>query len=228
MARRRRQELAQKRRSVRQKQLLIGGSIAVAIVAVALFLYYVVLVPKAELPDGVDTAYAEMSQSVTSEGYGVLGEATAPVEVREYSSFACPHCKDLQPQIKSLLPYIAEGQVRLVFIPIYNIAGEGAEEGAKAAICAGQQGKFFEMHDTMFYWQGRFGYGSRRIADAAEQLDLDVDQFSDCYGSGDTEDLSRRGRAEFDARGYTGTPVVLVNGNISGNVVGDVEALLGS
>lgn len=223
----RRQELNQQRKQKRQKQLVIGViSLAILLVVVAV-LYFIILKPEAELPSGVETAYEGLPQTVTSQGYGILGSQAAPIVVKEYSSFACPHCKDLQPEIKSLKPYIADGSVQLVFVPIYNIAGEGADEGARAAVCAGEQGKFFEMHDTMFHWQGRYGYGARRIESAADKLGLNVDEFMTCYNSSETKELVRGGRAEFDSRGFTGTPVVTVNDSVSGSVYADVTNLLG-
>lgn len=227
-----RQRRAQRRKKQQMKQIVIGSSIAAVVVVVALLVYYVVLDRDAPLPDGVMTVYADIPQANGNsangqEAYvGILGDPTAPIEVREYSSFACPHCKDLQSTIKQLLPYIKDGTVKLVFVPIYNIAGLGANEGAKAAICAGEQDKFFEMHDVMFYWQGRENYGTRLVRSAAEKLGLDTGAFMDCYNSSRVDTLVRQARAEFGNRGLTGTPTVFVNGRQSSNIIGDVEALL--
>ncbi|MCB9435541.1 MAG: thioredoxin domain-containing protein [Anaerolineales bacterium] len=231
-SRKQRQKRAEKRKKQQMKQMIIGVSAVAVVVVVALFVYYILLDRTAPLPDGVDTAYAGLPQTTGNsengepEYVGILGDPTAPIEVREYSSFACPHCKDLQSTIKQLEPYIEDGTVKLVFVPIYNIAGLGANEGAKAAICAGEQGKFFEMHDVMFYWQGRENYGTRLIRSAADQLGLDVDTFSDCFNSSRIDRLVREASSEFRGRDLTGTPSVFVNGNLSSNLIGDVEALL--
>lgn len=231
-SRKQRQKRAEKRKKQQMQQMIIGVSAVAAVIVVALFVYYVVLDRTAPLPDGVETAYAELpqtngnSENGEPEYVGILGDPTAPIEVREYSSFACPHCKDLQSTIKQLVPYIEDGTVKLVFVPIYNIAGLGANEGAKAAICAGEQGKFFEMHDVMFYWQGRENYGTRLIRSAAEQLDLDGDTFSDCFNSNRIDRLVREASSEFRDRGLSGTPSVFVNGTLSRDIIGDVEALL--
>jgi protein-disulfide isomerase len=173
--RRKRQETVQKRKQERVQKTIVYGSIVGVLILAALFLYYVVLDTTAPIPDGVLTAYEGIPQSMTNDGYGVLGDPTAPIEVVEYSSFGCPHCKDLQSEIKSLLPFIRDGEVRLTFVPIYNVSPPGADEGARAAVCAGRQGKFFEMHDVMFIWIGSTGYGYRNILSASLQLELDVD-----------------------------------------------------
>lgn len=231
--RRRRQENAERRKQEQVQKTIIYGSIVGVLILAAAFVYYVVLDTTAPIPDGVLTEYEGIPQSMTNESYGVLGDPTAPIEVVEFSSFACPHCKDLQPEIKSLLPEIRNGNVRLTFVPIYNISGEGADQGARAAVCAGRQGKFFEMHDVMFHWQGSTGYGNRNIRSAAEQLELDVDSFMDCYGSDEVENIVVAAEAFFDSEmgrlGQTkATPRVTVNGAISGpgQVYSDVEALV--
>ncbi len=227
MAKRRREERAARRRKQQQQQFIVGASIVGVVILVGALAYYLISNREASFPDEILTAYEGFDQSMAGEGYaGVLGSPDAPIEVREFSSFLCPACLNLQSDIERLHPYIEEGQVRLVFIPIWNIAGPAADPSARAAICAGQQDKFFEMHDVMFYWQGRESYGGGQIESAADQLGLDTDEFSDCFDSSDTRQLVRQGRAEFDGFGFTGTPSVLVNGQRSNNVIGDVEALL--
>lgn len=229
--RRRRQETVQKRQQQRVQKLIIYGSIAGVLILAAAFIYFVVLDTTAPIPDDVLAKYEDVPQSMTAEGYGVLGSTTAPVEVVEFSSFACPHCKTLQSEIESLLPYIEEGNVRLTFVPIYNIAGEGADEGARAAVCAGRQGMFFEMHDVMFHWQGRTGYGNRNLRSAADQIGLDVDAFMDCHNSDEVNELvqnaERYFRAEMARLGTSvGTPRVTVNGVLSDNILNDVLAII--
>jgi protein-disulfide isomerase len=231
--RRRRQETVQKRRQERAQKTIIYGSIVGVLILAALFIYYVVLDTTAPIPDDVDTTYEGIQQSMTNDGYGVLGDPTAPIEVVEFSSFACPHCKELQSEIKSLLPFIRDGEVRLTFVPIYNIAGTGADEGARAAVCAGRQGMFFQMHDVMFHWQGSTGYGNRNIRSAADQIGLDVDTFMDCYEADATEELVRDAetffRVEMQRFGQTiGTPRITVDGTLSGpgQVYSDVDALV--
>ena len=231
--RKKRQQTVQKRKQERIQKTIVYGSIVGVLILVAVFVYLVVLDRTAPIPDGVLTAYEGIPQSMTDQGFGVLGDPSAPIEVMEFSSFGCPNCKNLQPEMKSLLPEIENGNVRLTFVPIYNIAPPGADEGARAAVCAGRQGKFYEMHDVMFHWQGSTGFGNRNIKSAAEQLDLDVDAFMDCYGSDEVVDIVRGAEAFFGSEmqrlGVTkATPRITVDGNSSSpsQIYSDVEALI--
>jgi protein-disulfide isomerase len=197
----------------RQKQLLVigAGTIVVIVVAVLLVIQFRPLdVP---LTDDWDTKYAELTQGYSSDGYPQLGEATAPIEVREYSSFTCPACNQLHDtDINQILEYVASGDVRIVYVPINNIGGSGADESARAGYCAAEQGKFWEMHDILFHWQELVGYSERRLKLAAEEIGMDADEFGSCLDSGETRDKIQAGMREFRERGLNSTPSVFLNG----------------
>ena len=78
------------------QRLITGGIIAVALVAVIVFIVLIVNAPaEAPIPDGALTRYDGIQQTRTQpEGYPRLGDPNAPVQVAEYSSFDCPHCRD--------------------------------------------------------------------------------------------------------------------------------------
>jgi protein-disulfide isomerase len=191
--------------------LLIGVGIVVVIIVG--FLIFDRLRPlDVPLPDGYDTKYDNFPQSTTEEGYALLGNPNAPIEVREYAAFGCPHCGDLhKSDIDPLLKYIESGDAKLVYIPISNIAAN-AEETARAGVCALEQGRFWEMHDIMFYWQQRVSSTERRLKEAADKIGLDTDQFNKCFNSANTDNVLNRALNEFASRGLTGTPSVYVNG----------------
>ncbi|WP_218021353.1 DsbA family protein [Nocardia crassostreae] len=79
------------------------------------------------------------------------GGVNAPVVMIEYSDFQCPYCKQFaqhtEPQL--VQKYLDSGQLRIEW---RNVAFFGAESelAARAAWAAGQQGKFWEMHDLLF------------------------------------------------------------------------------
>jgi protein-disulfide isomerase len=153
MGRRNQRQATKQRKKQQQRQLMIvGGGIVGAIILAAAAIY--LLRPSdAPMPDGVKEKYAGILQSVDEDGVGHLGDPNAPNVVREFSSFLCPHCKTLHEQaIDEVVEMVRAGDVRIEFVPIAQIGGPGSEEGSKAAICAGEQGKFWEMHDILFYW----------------------------------------------------------------------------
>ncbi len=193
--------------------MLIVGIFAIMIIAA---LAYYLLVPlDAPIPDGAGSHYQGLAQGFTPEGYPRLGSPDAPVLVEDFSSYTCPHCRDFhEVQFVDLLDDIRAGTVRFVFIPVPDI-GWGAKEAAKGALCAGEQGLFWTMHDVLFDWQKRFvtsTFNERRIIKGAQNLGLDVKAFEDCMDSERITALLDRVKQEFTRRGLTGTPTFFING----------------
>lgn len=80
-----------------------------------------------------------------------LGERTADVVIHEYGDYQCPFCgvfaRSIKPEIQER--FIDTGIARLVW---HDFAWHGPESqtSANAARCAGDQGRFWEMHDMLF------------------------------------------------------------------------------
>ena len=100
-------------------------------------------------------------------------------------------------------------------------AGEGGEsdQAANAAMCANEQDKFWEMHDTIFAnWNGenQGAFSDFRLQAMAESVGLDMDAFDECFGANKYQtDI----QAELDLgkkMGVNGTPTVFVNGKQAG------------
>lgn len=222
-----RQALAQRRKQ-KQTQLMIVGASIVGVAILAAALIYLLRPNDAPMPDGVKEKYAGITQSVDENGVGHLGNPDAPNVVREFSSFMCPHCKELHEDVMDdVVEMVRDGDVRIEFVPISQIGGPGSEEGAKAVICAGQQGKFWEMHDILFYWQDRVSITKPRINTAVDQLELDGDKFNDCYNSNEARQQARQGYDELIAISgdSPGTPTVTLNNLIQTNPYALVESL---
>jgi len=102
----------------------------------------------------------------------VLGPAHAPVVVMEYGDFECPTCKQAAPAVKLLLERF-ENRVLFAFrhFPLED-AHPHALGAAEAAECAGEQGKFWEMHDLLFANQDRLSLAHLRSYAARLQLDM--------------------------------------------------------
>jgi len=105
----------------------------------------------------------------------LLGSAHAPVQVVEYGDFECPHCRQAVEAVKLLLKHF-EGKVSFVFrhYPLEGVHPH-AELAAEAAECAGEQGKFWEMHDLLFENQAHLKHAQLR--GYAERLHLDMGRF---------------------------------------------------
>lgn len=202
--------------------------IALGVLGGAAALYYWFKPLDAPLPDGVETRYAGIPQSSTAQGWPRLGDPNAPVLVEDFSSFACPHCQKLHAtRFAALLDEIAAGQVQYVFFPVPHI-GSGADDASKAALCAQEQGRFWEMHDVLFDWSERFlvrTFDTRRLQKGAEALGLDGQAFEACMDSRAAADRVQAVRDEFNQRGLRGTPTIYINGQQAEDYYRELEEL---
>jgi protein-disulfide isomerase len=113
--------------------------------------------------------------------------------------------------------YIKDGNVRYIFrnFPLHSIHPQ-AQLAAEAAECAGEQGKYWEMHDLIFEGQEQWS-GSQNADEILEEmagsLDLDGEQFSTCLAEGKYTDRVNSDLQEGIAEGVTGTPAFRINGS---------------
>ena len=108
-----------------------------------------------------DQAMTTLNRAVDEKDW-VRGSADAPVTLLEYGDFECPFCGQAFWELKRLEEAVGE-RVRFVFrhFPLAQ-AHPHARLAAEAAEAAGAQGKFWEMHDTLFTNQS--GAGALRPA----------------------------------------------------------------
>jgi protein-disulfide isomerase len=96
------------------------------------------------------------STSVAPLSQRSKGSAAAPVTVYEMSDFQCPYCRKFAVETFPDLEreYINSGKIRWVFInfPLTSIHPHAAA-AAQLAVCSGQQGKFWQVHDLLFQHQ---------------------------------------------------------------------------
>ncbi len=209
----RRQEREKQRR--RNRQLMFMA--AVAVVAILTVLLIVVSNQPADAPIPEESAerYADVPMSVSEEGFPRLGNPDADVDVKEYSSFTCPHCRTFHEEsLPDLIGRARDGEILLIFVPVSS-PSDSSEVAAKAAICAGEQGKYWEMIDALFEWQGLFGnsaYTTNRLLSGADALGLNTGQFTGCFDSSDTANVLESARQMAVEQGVAGTPSVAVNG----------------
>jgi protein-disulfide isomerase len=139
----------------------------------------------------------------------VRGPDRAPVTVVVYSDFECPFCQRSEATLRALADQYG-GKVRLAWknrpLPMHA----NARAAAKAALAAGEQGKFWEYHDALFAHQNALDPAS--LERYAADLGLDVDRFRRAMASDRTEAAVAADDAEATRLGVTGTPSFFVNG----------------
>ena len=159
---------------------------------------------------------------VVSDGFAgyTLGSDSAPVEVTEYSDFECPFCArfaNLQmPAIKRQL--IETGKVRWRYREFPLDIHRYARYAALAAQCAGEQGRFWEMHDALFgdHSWAQTGRNPQRLFNSmAERVGVDRGRYDGCMESNRYAARIAASSAEGVQRGVGGTPTFFVNGRLT-------------
>ncbi|GAB4225749.1 MAG: hypothetical protein Kow0032_02140 [Methyloligellaceae bacterium] len=159
----------------------------------------------------------------------VLGEATAPNTVIEYSSMTCPHCarfhKNVLPELKS--KYIDTGLARYIIreFPLDNLAFAAA----MLARCAGEK-KFFPFVEVIYAKQDEWAFGEGdpvdRLFKIAKQAGFTKESFESCLRDQKLLDgitaIRKRANEEF---GVNSTPTLFVNGQLvkGASKIGDLE-----
>lgn len=191
------------------------GFIVLMVLIAAVLVYTKFVALDGPIPAEAGEHYIGLEHGYTDQGFPYLGNADAPVVVEDFSSYACPHCREFhEDRFPDMLDEIAAGQVKFVMIPVPHI-GAGAKDSMKALLCAGEQDQLWAMHDVLYYWQDQFltrTFDEKRILDGAKNLDLDVEAFEACMASERITSVVDAARAEFKRRGLTGTPTFYLNG----------------
>ncbi len=138
------------------------------------------------------------------------GPADAPVVIVAFSDYQCPFCKRAEPTIDAVLAKYPT-QVRLVFrhLPLDGLHPQ-ARPAAIAAVCAEQQGKFWEFHTQLFANQQALG--PEDLDKYAAAVGLDMPAFKACLQSPETAQRVQTDAEAARAAGITGTPAFFVNG----------------
>lgn len=182
-------EARQRRRKQRQQNkrlLVLAAIVVVALVGIAVFVVSNQPV-EAFMPDDLSQRYESIQRSYSPDGYPRLGDPDAPVTVEEYASFSCPGCETLHSNsLDALLERVRDGQALFTYVPLQTGAVPNAAGAARAALCAGQQAMFWEMHDVLFDWQTRYGntaFSQNRLLAGVESLGLNGGAFTNCFNS---------------------------------------------
>jgi protein-disulfide isomerase len=166
--------------------------------------------------------------AITIDGAPFLGSRTARLALVEFSDYQCPFCarhvQQTKPQI--MKDYVEAGKLRYVLrdLPIAALH-PGAPRSHEAAHCAGEQGKYWPMHDRLF---GNIkGQGPSDLSAHAQSLRLDVKRFEQCLGSEKYAARVRDGIAAGESAGVRGTPTFFL-GVVDGGVVKATRVIRGA
>ncbi len=149
---------------------------------------------------------------------GVLGDANAPVTIVEFSDYQCPFCRRAfeDAESKVIQNYVDTGKVRIFFKDFPLSFHPDAPTAANAARCAGEQGKYWDMHDKIFIGQGPAELGTVAINASvyttyAKELNLDAAKFKTCVDTNKYASDIQADTAQGISAGVSGTPTFFVN-----------------
>ncbi|PIR70131.1 MAG: hypothetical protein COU46_03195 [Candidatus Niyogibacteria bacterium CG10_big_fil_rev_8_21_14_0_10_42_19] len=147
------------------------------------------------------------------EGDYVLGNPDAPVTIAEFGDFQCPFCEKFHNGARKEIveKYVKSGQVKLIWrhFPLETIHPY-AKPASIASECAGEQGKFWEYHTTLFSNQNALAKDN--LIQYAGDLGLNTVAFESCLVSGKYD---QKVQSEFNLGrllNISGTPTYFING----------------
>ena len=151
---------------------------------------------------------------VGTDDDAVRGEEDAPVTIIEFSDFQCPFCERFYSQTLPQLEeeYISTGKVKLVYRDFPLSFHQEAQPAAEAAECAGEQGKYWEMHDKIF--ENQASLSNANYKKWAIDIGLNTAKFNTCLDSGAMASEVQKDFTDGQASGVQGTPAFFVNGKL--------------
>lgn len=163
------------------------------------------------------TNYDNIEKTLTKDGHLLIGSKKAKVKIEEFSDFQCPFCyrffTETMPRI--IKDYVATGKASYVY---YNFPLDfhlKAPKAAEAALCAGDQNKYWEMHDLLFQNQSNWSENNNYLQTfetLAQSLKLNTDNFKNCLAEDKFAKLIQDDLNLGKKKDVSGTPTVFING----------------
>jgi protein-disulfide isomerase len=196
--------------------LVAGLVVSSAVVGFSIIYLGQKIVSSSQNKSGGDQPTSEPVEFKIPQSAPFLGHAEAPITVVIFADYQCPFCglfhTETFPDIKR--EYIDTGKVKFYYLD-FAFLGEESHAAAEAAKCAGDQGKYWEYHDTLYANQSgenEGAFNSDTLKKFATSLGLKQDDFNSCFDSG-------KYKNEVDSETQLGTsaqvnatPTVFING----------------
>ena len=152
----------------------------------------------------------------------MIGSKDAPLTIVEYTDYQCPFCQRFHltayPEIKK--NYIDTGKARFYSKDLPLDFHPNAMRAAQAAHCAGEQGKFWQLRDTMGANPDKLDMG--HILGFAADLKLDTQKMQECINSDKYKQRVESDVAEAMRIGANGTPAFIIGKSVGNGVDGEL------
>jgi protein-disulfide isomerase len=191
----------------RYKAIIDTLSTVFVMVAAAAVLWRLYTTPS---PPGSRPSVEEVKGLNISSSKMTNARGTGRIALIEFSDYECPFCarhsQTTGPTIEKEL--LDSGGIKHVFLNFPLSIHPRAQKAGEAAECAGRQGRFWEMHYSLF--EDNKALEATDLSTRAERLGLDQAQFIDCLQNGDTADKVRADVAEGTRLGVNSTPTFFI------------------
>ena len=136
----------------------------------------------------------------------IKGDKDAPVTIIEFSDYECPFCRRNYEQVYKKIDeeYVSNGKVRVVFRDFPLGFHKLAIPAAVAANCAGEQGKYWEVHDFLFENPDKLD--KTAVLNASDEIGLDKSKFEACINDKSKEAEITKDFQDGQKYGVRGTP----------------------
>jgi len=150
------------------------------------------------------------------------------VAIVEYADFECPYCgqyeHEVYPQV--FADYIQTGKLKYFYRDLPLPMHPHAMGAARAARCAGEQGKFWEMHDSLFAKQNAIR--DVDMPGRAQEIGLDAAKFAECLSSDRHTEEIKTSATEAQKMGINGTPTFFIGTAGTNGEVTNLKMIIGA
>ena len=155
---------------------------------------------------------AEAPQKLTDGKPVVFGDPAAPVELKVYADFHCPHCADFEEEFGPTLDAAQDaGRLRVAVYPM-SFIDEGSDRAANAMACATEAG-FGQRYYRGLFANANLVWSQTQLLKLAElSTDQVPDTFQRCVVGAERKAWADAIDAAADADGVTGTPTLFLAG----------------
>lgn len=221
-----RQEIRQRRQRERTRNRILVISLVAAGALLVAFAFIRPLVKKTQATANATQApvISITPMAINTQVNGVhLGDPNAPVKVDVYADFRCSACRyyTLNDESKIIQTYVDTGKVYYTYYSFIIIDGsdgtDASYRAANAAMCAADQGRFWDYHDILYTNQVTEDaslFTDERLVSMAQNLNLDMTAFNQCYQAKKYASDINNDTSQAHSLGLTYTPSILVDGTL--------------
>jgi protein-disulfide isomerase len=178
--------------------------------------------PGARTLDEASHGAEGVTRGVGQYGVATIGDPSAPVHFVMFSDYACPHCQDYHETDMSriITNLVLTGQATFGMVMVTGTGGAFSNTASQAALCAGEQGAYWEMNEELFRLARSRNLDSAfslsQISQSADQMGLDGQTLVNCVASNKYARFMTEFNTFANDVGVTGTPSVAVSYGDSG------------